>query len=787
VVGAAGTLGSETRAEQGRDDSDAPPGSGTRLSGAAPILLVYTIETMAVVTLLIVRHFGIVANEPWWVYASVIVGSSLVSRRLDRWSYAPRGSWRLHARVCFHALTVFAVIYLTGWGPALGLCFVYAALVDIQQSGPASWRAVLGWSLVCWGLGQSLVFEGWMPSFLSHSAAQSLGFLGAIAFSIVIIMAGSIGEAKQRADELLASARDEALRREAHHRAVVDHAAEGILTVSADGSILSFNAAAEKMFDWTAQEIVGQPAARIVPAALDHHLANYLVTCQQNPADAQRHGLEVEGVRRDGTHFPMSLSTSAITSKDGPVVISGIVRDLSENKRFEAQLAFQALHDPLTGLPNRIMLADRLNQTLARVRRHHRMCGVLYVDLDRFKAVNDTLGHGVGDQLLMEAAARIQRTVRETDTVARLGGDEFVVLCEDVEGLHHATDMAQRLITAFQSPFHLGDDDAHVGASIGIAYSVGGTETSDKMLANADIAMYRAKKNGRACYELFDEEMQHWISTTVKREAALRHAVPRNELVLYTQPIVAADSGAIRGFEALVRWDRPGFGRVLPDSFIPTAEETGLILDIGGWVLDESCRHAARWAQRWPNRDLRVAVNVSGRQLMAGNFVDVVSDVLDRTSLDPALLTLELTESTLIDDAITVAPLLHELRSLGVNLALDDFGTGYSSLTYLRTFPFNVIKIDRSFIRNVGTEQDDTAIAAAVIGLADDLGLVVIAEGVETAEQLAALRQLECHYVQGYLFAVPHPIDEAATVLENPGLALAGLPDGTTVVGPSAQ
>ena len=255
--------------------------------------------------------------------------------------------------------------------------------------------------------------------------------------------------------------------------------------------------------------------------------------------------------------------------------------------------------------------------------------------------------------------------------------------------------------------------------------------------------------------------------------------------MLYSQPIVAADSGLIRGFEALVRWDRPGFGRVLPDNFIPTAEETGLILDIGGWVLDESCRHAANWARQWPDNELRVAVNVSGRQLMSGNFVDVVSDVLDRTSLDPALLTLELTESTLIDDAITVAPLLHELRSLGVNLALDDFGTGYSSLTYLRTFPFNVIKIDRSFIRNVGTDQDDTAIAAAVIGLADDLGLVVIAEGVETPEQLAALRQLACHYVQGYLFAVPQPIDEAALVLETSGLAL-GPSDVTTAMGPSA-
>jgi diguanylate cyclase (GGDEF)-like protein len=471
------------------------------------------------------------------------------------------------------------------------------------------------------------------------------------------------------------------------------------------------------------------------------------------------------------------VSTSAITVDGSLPTVSGIVRDLSDQKRFEAQLAHQGLHDPLTGLPNRVMLIDRLEQALARVRRHDRMFGALFVDLDRFKAVNDTLGHTVGDQLLIQAAARIQRAVRETDTVTRLGGDEFVVLCEDIEGVHQATNFARRILAALQAPFRFGDDDTHVSASIGIALSVDGTETADAILANADIAMYRSKDNGRSRYELFDETMQHWITTQVALETALRQAIARNELRLFCQPIIAADTGLIRGFEALVRWQRPGFGLVTPDSFIPIAEETGLIVDIGRWVLEQACRHAAQWARRWPDKRLGISVNLSSRQLLTGDIVSVVTSTLERTGLDPTTLTLELTESALIKDAVSAQALLRELRDLGINLALDDFGTGYSSLTYLRAFPINILKIDQSFVRAIGTEREDSAIVAAVIALAKNLGLSVVAEGVENHEQLAKLLQLQCPYMQGYLFSRPRPIDEAVSLVEGPTLGAATADD----------
>jgi diguanylate cyclase (GGDEF)-like protein/PAS domain S-box-containing protein len=585
--------------------------------GLSPTLLAYVVGPVAFLLLLVLRHFGLVARAPGWAYAAAILGPQPVSGLLERWRDAPPGSWRLQVRVAFHVAQVTAVIYLSGWGPALGMAFAFSALADLQQSGAAAWRAALGWSLVGCTVGQVLVLEGLMPSFLSGSQAQTIGLLSAFVFAIAIRMAGAILEGKERAEALLEdqiaeaarakdeaqASRDEARRSEAHHRAVVENAAEGIVTVDVDGTIRSFNAAAEAMFGWTATEIVGRPITTLLPDDLHQALADLSAAVGSvGQSAAQTNDVEVAGVRRDGNQFPMMVSTSAVIVDNSAPIISGIIRDLSDQKRVEAQLEHQALHDPLTGLPNRLMLTDRLDQALARVRRNGRMCGVLFVDLDRFKSVNDTLGHTVGDQLLIESVARIQAAVRETDTVARLGGDEFVVVCEEIEGVHHATDLAQRIINALQVPFRFGDDDTNLSASIGLALSADGIVTADVILGNADIAMYRAKENGRSRYELFDEAMQRWVTTQVALEAALRQAVPRDELRLFYQPIIAADTGLIRGFEALVRWERPGIGLVAPDEFIPTAEETGLIIEIGAWVLDQACRQAATWAQRWPDK-----------------------------------------------------------------------------------------------------------------------------------------------------------------------------------------
>jgi diguanylate cyclase (GGDEF)-like protein/PAS domain S-box-containing protein len=774
--------------EAGGADTGAPPLA--KASGLSPALLAYGVGPIALVVLMVLLHFNLVAGSIWG-YVGAIVGSALLGLLAERWADAGPGSLRLHARVALHVAATTSVVYMSGWGPALGMAFAFSAFADLQQAGAAAWRAALGWSLVGAAVGQFFVFAEWAPSYLSGSQAQTIGGLGAFVFVIAIRMAGAILEYKERAERKLAdqtreasAARDDAQRSEAHYRAVVENAAEGILTVFPNGRIGSFNAAAEAMFGWTADEIVGQPVAVIVTPELHGPLEQFLERYQVVGEEAaQRREVETTGVRRDGTMFPMIVSTSAISVEGATPTISGIIRDLSDQKRFEAQLSHQVLHDPLTGLPNRVMLTDRLEQALARVRRRERMFAVLFIDLDRFKTVNDTLGHTVGDQLLVEAAARIQNAVRETDTVARLGGDEFVVLCEDIEGVHQAADFAERIIASLQEPFRFGNDVSNVSASIGMALSADGTEAADVILSNADIAMYRAKSNGRSRYELFDAAMQLWVTTQVSLEAALREALPRNELRLFCQPFVAADTGLVRGFEALLRWERPGFGLVSPDDFIPMAEEAGLMLDIGAWVLEEACRHAAEWWRLWPERRLGIAVNLSNRQLLTGDILGLVRGALERTGLPADMLTLEVTESVLIDDTVGgVDALMRELRSLGVNLSLDDFGTGYSSLTFLNSFPIDIVKIDKSFVKAIGTEHEDTAIIAAVIAFAKNLDLRVVAEGVETHAQLAKLMELGCPYMQGYLFSHPRPIDDVPALIGSAPLAgrlteAAGAPD----------
>jgi diguanylate cyclase (GGDEF)-like protein len=423
------------------------------------------------------------------------------------------------------------------------------------------------------------------------------------------------------------------------------------------------------------------------------------------------------------------------------------------------------LHDPLTGLANRTMLSIQLDSALARARRHQGALAVLYIDLDHFKHINDTHGHGAGDDALIDVAARMSSVARETDTVARVGGDEFVVLCDGLETISDAVEIAQRLLDMADTEAGPGPHEPQ-SLSIGIAFSATGEEDGETLLQNADLALYRAKQEGRSRFEIFGEALRDHVETRRETEKALRLGIPRNELRVYFQPIIATDDGTITSFEALARWRRPGYGLISPAEFIPIAEEAGLIAELGAWVLSHACQQAASWAARWPDRQIGVAVNLSAHQLVRGDVVELVRHALTTSALDPQLLTLELTESTIIDNPQDAEQLLLTLRDLGVNLAIDDFGTGYSSLTYLRRLPINAIKIDQSFIRAIGTEKEDTAIVAAVINLARNLNLRVVAEGVETAQQLATLVHLNCAHLQGYFFSEPKPADELPELIE---------------------
>jgi diguanylate cyclase (GGDEF)-like protein/PAS domain S-box-containing protein len=757
----------EARRERG---SIAPADTSRTLS---PSFLAWVVGPIALALLIVLRQVGLVARAPIWAYVGAVAVAQITGRLVDYWPDAPRGTFRLHVRIFVHVFAVTSVIYLSGWGPALGMAFAFSALADLQQSGAGAWRAVLGWSFAGCVVGQMLILADIAPSFLSVAQAQTIGALGAFVFVISIRMAGAVGEYKEQIERELEAQTVEAARSAAHFRSVVENAAEGILTVSLDGTIASFNNAAEAMFGWQEKNIVGRRASILVQEELHEHVDNFLASYTVAGPDAiQRNDVEVMGVRRDGSQFPITLSTSLVAVNDESPVISAIVRDLSDQKRFEAQLAHQALHDSLTGLPNRTKFIDRLEQALGRVRRHGGMFAVFFVDLDRFKLVNDRLGHTAGDQLLIEVGERLNGVLRDIDTVARLGGDEFVVLAEDVETIHNATMVAERILAVLEPLFRIAGDDITMSASVGIALCSTANETAETMLANADIAMYRAKEKGRRRFELFDETMQQWVTQQAELEAALRAALSNDELRLFYQPIVEASSGVIRGFEALVRWEPLGAGLVMPDEFIPLAEETGMIVDIGKWVLHQACADAAEWNKRWPNRYLSVTANLSSRQLTQGDIVEVVKNALALSGLDPTLLTLEITESTLIVDELKVNPLLVELRSLGVHLALDDFGTGYSSLTNLRSFPIDVVKIDKSFVRALGTERQDTAIVAAVIALSKQLNIHVVAEGVENHAQLAVLHQFDCPFLQGYLFSRPVPLERLGALLDGPTLGL---------------
>ncbi|HYN85115.1 MAG TPA: bifunctional diguanylate cyclase/phosphodiesterase [Pyrinomonadaceae bacterium] len=454
--------------------------------------------------------------------------------------------------------------------------------------------------------------------------------------------------------------------------------------------------------------------------------------------------------------------------------VEELSRYVAELERARAELQaskehFQhaAFHDSLTGLPNRALLSSHLRLALGRVRRSdEHFFAVLFLDLDRFKNINDSLGHGAGDQLLIAIARRIEGVLRPMDTVARLGGDEYAVLLDSLSEEADATGFAERLQAELMKPFSLGGHEVYITASIGIALSTNGYDDPENLLRDADTAMYRAKEKGKARCELFDKLMHARAVALLQLENDLRRAIERQEFQVYYQPIVALETEKIVGFEALVRWQHPTRGFVPPDEFIPIAEETGLVAEIDQWVLREACRKVGEWHRLSPvNRPLTLSANLSSRELTHSDLVGRIKETLAETSFDPRCLKLEITESAVMDNAEAAAAVLARLRELGVRLSIDDFGTGYSSLSYLHRFPVTTLKIDRSFIGRMSEDTEKFEIVRTIMTLASNLGMDVVAEGVETHRQLAQLKLLKCEFGQGYLFSKPVDAEAAAALL----------------------
>jgi diguanylate cyclase (GGDEF)-like protein/PAS domain S-box-containing protein len=473
----------------------------------------------------------------------------------------------------------------------------------------------------------------------------------------------------------------------------------------------------------------------------------------------------------DGTYRWFLTRGLAVRDNQGRAVrIAGSQSDITQRKVVEDRLQHNAFHDSLTGLPNRALLLDRLGQAVARTKRRPDChFGVLFLDLDGFKFVNDSLGHQMGDQLLIAIARRLERCLRDGDTVARLGGDEFIILMEDVTETRDVLGLADRVLECLQTPFSLDGHELVVTASIGIALGETKVDSAEEVVRNADIAMYRAKSRGKSSYVVFDDAMHAEAVTRLQLNTDLRQATARGELHLYYQPIVALRTGRISGFEALLRWYHPDRGLVCPDDFVPLAEETKLILPIGMWVIRTAAEQLRIWQKQHRLSDpLSISVNMSCRQFSQPDLVYQIERVLLETGLDARCLRMEITESAIMEHVETASSVLTKLKALGVKLALDDFGKGYSSLSYLHQFPFDTLKLDRSFIARIGPRGENLEIVRTIVSLAQVLGLDVVAEGVETARQLAQLQDLGCQLGQGYFFSRPLTAQAASAMLEQP-------------------
>ncbi len=557
-------------------------------------------------------------------------------------------------------------------------------------------------------------------------------------------------------------AAEQALRdSEVRSRAVVESAADAILTVDSTGSIRTFNRAAEAMFGATRGEVIGTPYGQFMSDAT-------LMTLRDALANHAGKSVEVELTRASAETFSAQVALSFVETAEG-ATFTAIVRDVTEQRAAEAALRdaqgaldYEATHDALTGLLNRAGFTLSLTAALDEAERNGRKVAVLLMDLDHFKRINDALGHSVGDHVLSQLAERLAHAIRPDDALARFGADEFAVLCADVSDAKAAQSVGRRLIKCFEAPFDAGTDEAFLTASIGLTVSAGQGESSEALLREADIAMYRAKDRGRARMEKYGARAQASPTQLFHTTSALHRALEREELVVYYQPIVALDTGRVIGFEALLRWQHPERGLVPPDEFVGVAEESGLIVPIGEWVLETACRQTARWqAARGPEAGtpLTIHVNLSPRQLDDAAIAASVVQTIRRSGIDPLAVCLEITENSLMRDADRAVRTLEKLRTHGVRVSVDDFGTGYSSLGYLKRFPIESLKIDRSFVAGLGIASEDTTIVEAIVSLAHALDITVVAEGIETPEQLEALRSLRCDYAQGYLLGRPRPAD----------------------------
>ncbi len=715
-----------------------------------PTLFAYLMGPAAFATLVVLMHFDLVARQPLWLWAAVFVAIPSVNFVVDH-VYRRYPSWLgLNLRIAVQVAAVTAVIYLTGWGPVVSAAFAFLAIENVAHDGSRVWRLTAIWSLVGITFGQIWITEGWAPSILSVSQANTLALIGAFVLVFIIRMAGMTMAQKEDAEASLRLSED-------RFRSLIQNSSDATLVVDERGDFLYASPAVIELFGFRPEEMVGRPALSFVHPD-DAESATTLFGSE--PSDeSDGVGLQFRMACHDGRWCDVEAVVTDQRERPSVRGFVANVRDVTERKQFEALLAHRALHDPLTGLANRQLILDRAEQMLVRARRVSDSVAAYFIDLDNFKDANDSLGHEAGDKLLRAVAGRFTGLLRASDTVGRLGGDEFVILTEGIALIGGPMTVAERVRESLRTPFEVEGFEGipiTVTASIGIAS--GDRESAQDLLRDADIALYRAKSSGRDCCVLFEPTMQAVALDRLGLLTDLDTALEGEQFFLLYQPIVDLDSLRLRGVEALLRWRNPTRGVIAPNDFIPMLEESGSIVDVGRWVLREACAQAASWHGR--GHPVTMSVNVSMRQLEDDSLLDDVREALDANRLDPSALVIEVTESTLMRDANATVSRLRKLKELGVALAIDDFGTGYSSLSYLRQFPVDVLKIDRSFVAEMDGSRESSALVHTLVALGKTLGLTTLAEGIEEGAQLESLRAERCERGQGFIFS--QPVEPAA-------------------------
>ncbi len=634
---------------------------------------------------------------------------------------------------------------------------VYSSVDGIERA--YSFRKIQGLPFnIVIGLATDDYLAGWRNEARKTLALVSLFLL------VTLLMSWVIYRAWKKQDSAMAALRQANRWLEDERKlkqAIVDSSPLAIYTRDTKGIVTAWNRGAEQMFGWREEEVLGQPLPT-VPTDKFEETGNIRQRVLQGEVIVQA---EVNRQKRDGS--PIDISTTLAPLRDAAGQIYGylaIAADITERRAAERRIEFLAYRDSLTGLPNRLLVQDRFGQAVAHADRSRSKVALLFLDLDNFKSINDSLGHAVGDALLKEVAARLNECVRDTDTISRQGGDEFLIVVQDLPHTEAASPVLDQIMERLQEPFQADGHELSTSVSIGIAlYPEDGTDF-ETLLKKADMAMYRAKESGRNAHRFFNEQMNVEAVDHLAMRNGLRRAVERGEFMLHYQPQIDLASGAVVGVEALIRWNHPESGMIAPGRFIPVAEESGLILPIGAWVMREACRQAMAW-RREGLPELTMAVNLSAVEFRRGDVEQTVISALEESGFDPARLELELTESILIQNTESVLATVKRLKLLGVKLSIDDFGTGYSSLSYLKRFAVDKLKIDQSFIRDLASDPDDAAIVRAIIQMARSLNLKTIAEGVEDLEMLEHLRIFHCDEAQGYLFARPMPAADFARYL----------------------